>query len=239
MFVRERSVADPRKHQSPILVAILAANLCALGFSCSCSAEEPFGSSGSAPAISGAPSVVSAGIGALVPMQPRAEDSTNSINPADSSEFKVSGAGDDIEFHVNNSSIRRAIEKLAATFDFAFHSDKALDEKVDGAYNGSIESILAELLKNENYLSSVSNSKLLVEVLSDTSTNRSVVAATPAAKVRPPLPAAVVLAPTDRKQLIKRLFGDENRTVAIDDRYLAAYANRQLRGNDGHGGRNH
>jgi hypothetical protein len=89
------------------------------------------------------------------------------------SETVVSGTAAAVRVEAVRSPLQEVLAELSKRFNFGYRSSVSLNETIDGAFQGNLNSVIARLLTGHNYIVKRENSYFEIVVLgSDRSPNR-------------------------------------------------------------------
>ena len=80
-------------------------------------------------------------------------------------EVRVGGRIDAVTLEVRDASVHEALAALSATFGLRVHNSAALDQPVNGTYQGSLAQVVARLLTGRDYVTTHSAGNVEVRIL--------------------------------------------------------------------------
>jgi hypothetical protein len=120
-------------------------------------------------------------------------------------EVRVEGAIESVRLEARDASVRETLDALSGAFGLRVRNAAALEQRVNGTYQGSLQQVVAQLLTGRNYVAIHSGGSLEIRIFGDGGSQP--IAGPPSAPIYPSnVATAPPQAPSSMVDKARRLF---------------------------------
>ena len=86
-------------------------------------------------------------------------------------EATIIGTPEDVKIVANHARVEELFSGLREKFEFSYRSRVPIDQTFDGTYEGPLQRVVRQLLKNYDYVLKSENGKLVIDVIDQQKTS--------------------------------------------------------------------